>query len=59
MAALIQQPGAITLTAIKELQQAMALLEQLNKNGAEQGEGEAKAMTPEQLQAEIKKVYGI
>lgn len=59
MAALIQQPGAITLTAIKELQQAMALLEQLNKTPADQGGEATKQMTPEQLQAEIRKVYGI
>ncbi|MDD2467162.1 MAG: hypothetical protein PHI97_24500 [Desulfobulbus sp.] len=56
IATLIQQPGALTLAAIKELQQAMAMLEQLNK----QGQGEpSQAMTPEQLQAEIKRVYGI
>lgn len=56
IATLIQQPGALTLAAIKELQQAMAMLEQLNKQG--QGE-QSQVMTPEQLQAEIKRVYGI
>ena len=59
IATLIHQPGALTLAAIKELQQAMALLEQLNKNGVDQGGEASKAMTPEQLQAEIKRVYGI
>ena len=54
---LIQQPGSLTLTAIKELQQAMALLEQLGKN--DQAGEPSKAMTPEQLQAEIRRVYGI
>lgn len=57
MTTLIQQPGSLTLAAIKELQQAMSLLEQLGKN--EQTGEPSKAMTPEQLQAEIRRVYGI
>lgn len=57
MTTLIQQPGSLTMAAIKELQQAMALLEQLNKN--EQTGEPSQAMTPEQLQAEIRRVYGI
>jgi transcriptional regulator with XRE-family HTH domain len=56
VAALTQQPGAITLGAVKELLTAMEILERKAGNG---GENDAKpTMTPEQLQAMIREVYG-
>ncbi|MBV5328871.1 MAG: hypothetical protein JZU65_14785 [Chlorobium sp.] len=59
IAALVHQPGALTLAAIKELQQAMAMLEQLNRQTIDQAGEPSRSMTPEALQAEIRKVYGI
>jgi len=60
VALLLSQPGTINLTAIKELQQAMELLEKLQQKDAGLGQAEDnRAMTPEELQAEIRKVYGI
>jgi tripartite-type tricarboxylate transporter receptor subunit TctC len=56
---LLSSPGAITLTAIKELQQALALLEKLKASPGDTRKTEGATITPEQLQAEIRKVYGI
>lgn len=54
-AAMLQVPGGITIAAVKELMQVMELLE---KKAATRGEGK-EAMTPDQLQEEIRRVYGI
>lgn len=57
---MLAQPGAITLPAIKELQQAITLLDKIKTTGKPTGNQEAnQQMTPEELQAEIRKVYGI
>ena len=57
---MLAQPGAITLPAIKELQQAMALLDKIKTTVKPTGNQDAnQQMTPEELQAEIRKVYGI
>ena len=56
---MLAQPGAINLTAIKELQQAMELLEKIKSKNTAAGGQEGQAMTPEELQAEIRKVYGV
>jgi transposase-like protein len=57
--AMLTQPGAINLTAIKELQQAIELLEKIKKKDGAAVPGDGRQMTVEELQAEIKKVYGI
>ena len=56
--AMLAQPGALNMTAIKELQQALSLLEKV-KDKAPVTTGDGRQMTAEELQAEIRKVYGI
>lgn len=56
VAALVQQPGAVTLGAVKELLAAMEMLEV--KAGRGSDEAAKPTMTPEQLQAMIREVYG-
>ena len=58
---LLSQPGAITLTAIKELQQAMALLEKLKAEtlGTEGKNQGASAATIDQLRDAIMKELGV
>ena len=57
VAGLVQAPGTLTLAAVKELLQAMEMLERRAVPKA--AEGGPVALTAEQLQAEIRKVYGI
>ena len=57
--AMLAQPGAINLTAIKELQQALELFEKIKNKGAAAAGDDGRKMTPEELQSEIRKVYGI
>ena len=58
VAGLVQAPGTLTLAAVKELLQAMEMLERRAAPKATGGAGPV-ALTAEQLQAEIRKVYGI
>lgn len=59
VAGLVQAPGTLTLAAVKELLQAMEMLERrAAPKAAGAGDGPV-ALTAEQLQAEIRKVYGI
>lgn len=57
VAGLVQAPGTLTLAAVKELLQAMEMLER--RAAPKEAEGGPVALTAEQLQAEIRKVYGI
>lgn len=56
--ALLAQPGAINLSAIKELQQAIELLEKIKTKGAATT-SDGKQMTPDELRTEIRRVYGV
>jgi transcriptional regulator with XRE-family HTH domain len=58
VAGLVQAPGTLTLAAVKELLQAMEMLERRAAPKATGGAGPV-ALTAEQLQAEIRKVYGV
>lgn len=58
-ASLLQSPGSLTLNAVRDLLQAMELLEKRAGKKAEAEGAGTKTMTPEQLQEEIRKVYGI
>ena len=57
VAGLVQAPGTLTLASVKELLQAMEMLER--RAAPKEAEGGPVALTAEQLQAEIRKVYGI
>ena len=57
VAGLVQAPGTLTLAAVKELLQAMEMLER--RAAPKDVGGGPVALTAEQLQAEIRKVYGI
>lgn len=56
--AMLAQPGAINLTAIKELQQALDLLEKIKTRGTATT-GDGRQMTAAELQAKIREVYGV
>lgn len=54
---LLAQPGAINLAAIKELQQALEILEKVKGKGASTNTGEGKRISVEEAQAVIDKIY--
>jgi transcriptional regulator with XRE-family HTH domain len=57
VAGLVQAPGTLTLAAVKELLQAMEMLER--RAAPKDVGGGPVALSPEQLREEIRKVYGI
>jgi transcriptional regulator with XRE-family HTH domain len=57
VAGLVQAPGTLTLAAVKELLQAMEMLER--RAAPKEVGGGSTPLSPEQLREEIRKVYGI